>query len=31
MRKSGGNIAVNNKINPNPGNNPRPLAQDDEQ
>ncbi|CAO0799092.1 unnamed protein product [Mucor circinelloides] len=30
MRKSGGNIAVNSKINPNPGNNPRPLAQDDE-
>ncbi|CAO3622933.1 unnamed protein product [Mucor fragilis] len=30
MRTSGGNIAVNSKINPNPGNNPRPLAQDDE-
>ncbi|KAF1805820.1 hypothetical protein FB192DRAFT_1067567 [Mucor lusitanicus] len=30
MRTSGGNIAVNSKVNPNPGNNPRPLAQDDE-
>ncbi|KAL9551424.1 hypothetical protein MBANPS3_004268 [Mucor bainieri] len=30
MRTSGGNTAVNSKVNPNPGNNPRPLAQDDE-
>ncbi|KAI7907557.1 uncharacterized protein BX663DRAFT_491285 [Cokeromyces recurvatus] len=30
MRNSGGNVIVNNKINPNPGNHPRPLATDDE-
>lgn len=31
MRNSGGNNTVNSKINPNPGNHPRPLAADDEQ
>lgn len=31
MRKSGGNSAVNSKINPNPGSNPLPLAADDDQ
>lgn len=30
MRNSGGNNVVNSKINPNPGNHPRPLV-DDEQ
>jgi hypothetical protein len=31
MRNSGGNNAVNGKMNPNPGNHPLPLAADDEQ